>query len=873
MMLNRQVGKGASRAEPAHDTLITIAFKLLGFAAIYALAYKLPLIFFAPKGNGSPFFLASGLALAALLIGGKKYASGIFLGAFLINHWNGSSLPVQLGMALASTSGAMLGAWLLKRDEQFDPSLQTLPDFLKLAVFSGALGSALSALMGSTTLLLSGFFNTGNYLEKMIYWWTGDMLGVLIFAPLILTWHKTSWFSLDKRHLPESLLIIGLSILVGQIEFLGWFHDSIGHLAKGYWMFLVIVWVAVRLNTQGTTVVLFIATTQAAAGAYLNEGIFADDQTQAQFINITSYMLTLSVVGMALASYFSAYKRIVNTLRQSETRFRTVIEQSPIGMAFGRDGMTLDVNPVYLKMFGYEDIAEVCGQPLANQIAPQCRDEVEERIRRRMQGESTETSYETIGLRKDGSQFPIFVSAKRVILNDGPLTFGFIIDITERKAAEEKVLYMAFYDQLTNLPNRRLLLDRLQQALASSARSGHHGALLFIDLDNFKSLNDAHGHVLGDFLLKHVSERLPLCVREGDTIARMGGDEFVVILEELSNIDSEAAAETEVICEKILRSLGQPFLLETLECHSTSSIGATLFHDRRQGVEELLKQAEIAMYQAKKSGRNTTRFFDPQMQYTVNVRSNLEKELHKAQENRQFQLHYQIQVDISGRPLGAESLIRWIHLERGYISPAQFIPLAEETGLILPIGQWVLDTACAQLKKWQQNPLTNSLVLSVNVSARQFHQADFVNQVQNAVRRHDISPMLLKLEITEGMLLENIEYIISTMSALRKIGVQFSLDDFGTGYSSLQYLKRLPLDQLKIDQSFVRDIAADNSDKAIVRTIIAMAHSLNLDVIAEGVETKEQQQLLMACGCTHFQGYLFSKPVPIEQFEALLMQD
>ena len=299
-------------------------------------------------------------------------------------------------------------------------------------------------------------------------------------------------------------------------------------------------------------------------------------------------------------------------------------------------------------------------------------------------------------------------------------------------------------------------------------------------------------------------------------------------------------------------------------------VGAIIFSDHGQSGEELLKRADIAMYQAKKAGRNTLRFFDPKMQDILNARASLESELRKALENQQFHLYYQIQVDSSHRPLGAEALIRWLHPERGLVSPAQFIPLAEETGLILPIGQWVLETACTQLKAWEQEVLTRDLVLAVNVSAKQFHQADFVAQVQAVVQRLGINPMRLKLELTEGMLLENIEETIATMNALNKVGVQFSLDDFGTGYSSLQYLKRLPLDQLKIDQSFVRDIGTDSNDRAIVSAIIAMTQSMKLSVIAEGVETKEQRQFLLDEGCTHYQGYLFGKPVPIEQFEALL---
>ena len=481
--------------------------------------------------------------------------------------------------------------------------------------------------------------------------------------------------------------------------------------------------------------------------------------------------------------------------------------------------------------------------------------------------------------RKDGQVYPKWLTISAVKQDDGIVTnyVGSHFDITERKATEEKVHHLAFYDSLTNLPNRRLLMDRLQQALASSARSGLQGALLIIDLDNFKTLNDSLGHQAGDQLLQQVAQRLEPCLREGDTVARLGGDEFVVILENLSSQPFEGATQIETIGEKILTTINQTYKLGTADqpiadmfWSTTTSIGATLFSGHRLSLEELMKQADIAMYQAKKAGRNTLRFFDPQMQETINERVLLESELRKAIDNRQFQLYFQIQVDNSLNRLGAETLIRWIHPERGLVPPIEFIPLAEETGLIVSIGDWVLDTACAQLKAWEQDALTRNLVLSVNVSARQFHQADFVAQVRAAIQRHAINPARLKLELTESMLLNNIEDTIATMNTLKEAGIQFSMDDFGTGYSSLQYLKRLPLDQLKIDMSFVRDLGIVEGANSIVQTIIAMAHSLKLDVIAEGVETEQQREILTFYGCQHYQGYLFSKPVPIEQFEALL---
>jgi diguanylate cyclase (GGDEF)-like protein/PAS domain S-box-containing protein len=447
---------------------------------------------------------------------------------------------------------------------------------------------------------------------------------------------------------------------------------------------------------------------------------------------------------------------------------------------------------------------------------------------------------------------------------------GTVQDITESKLVEAEMRKLAFYDSLTHLPNRLLLMDRLQHSLASSARTAKQGALLFLDLDNFKTLNDTLGHEIGDLLLQQVAQRLVSSVRDGDTVARLGGDEFVVVLENLSEHALAAAEQAESIGEKILSKLSMPYRLAVHDYQNSASIGATLFNGQQTTMEELMKQADIAMYQAKKTGRNALRFFDPQMQASVNQHAALENELRKAVDLQQFELYYQIQVDNELKPLGAEALIRWKHPEQGLVPPLQFITLAEETGLILPMGTWVLETACAQLKAWQQDALTRDLVLSVNVSAKQLRQAEFISQVKAQVRHHGINPMRLKLELTEGMLLEDIEDTIKTMNILSEIGIQFSLDDFGTGYSSLQYLKRLPLDQLKIDQSFVRDIVTDSSDKAIVKTIIAIAHSLNLDVIAEGVETEAQHRFLFNEGCAHFQGYRFGKPLPLKQFEAML---
>ena len=446
-------------------------------------------------------------------------------------------------------------------------------------------------------------------------------------------------------------------------------------------------------------------------------------------------------------------------------------------------------------------------------------------------------------------------------------------DIRQRKASEREIQRLAFYDALTGLPNRMLLMDRMHQALATAQRRQQGGALLFIDLDNFKQLNDTLGHDQGDLLLQQVAQRLNTCVRSVDTVARLGGDEFVVMLEEISAKPHELALHARGVGEKILAMLAVPYALAGYQYRSTPSIGVAPFTGDQTSVGELLKQADLAMYQAKTAGRNTLRFFDPDMQAVVTARAALETDLRAALSQDEFLLHFQPQMHESGRCVGVEALVRWAHPQRGMVSPAQFIPLAEETGLILPLGRWVLHTACEQLASWRNDPQLAHLTMAVNVSSRQFRHASFVDDVARVLAITGAPSGQLKLELTESVLVEDMEATIATiatMAALRAYGVGFSLDDFGTGYSSLSYLKRMPLDQLKIDQSFVRDLLTDPNDAAIVDTIIGLSRSLGLEVIAEGVETAEQRALLARAGCQHYQGYLFSRPLSVDLLDAFL---
>jgi diguanylate cyclase (GGDEF)-like protein len=458
------------------------------------------------------------------------------------------------------------------------------------------------------------------------------------------------------------------------------------------------------------------------------------------------------------------------------------------------------------------------------------------------------------------------------ITRDGGLVITYH-DVTDLRRASAEIEMLAFYDPLTGLPNRRLLLDRLTQATVAAARSGQFGAVLFLDLDQFKLLNDTLGHEVGDLLLQQVALRLKASVREVDTVARLGGDEFVVMLKDLSDNSQQAANLAQQIGEKIVVNLNKPYMLGTHAHTSASSIGATLFGGNTHNAAELLKQADIAMYQVKAKHGNALCFFDQTMQAAITARAQLDADLSVALTLEQFELHFQPQFTLVGRMVGAEVLLRWRHPDRGFVSPAVFIAAAEERELILSIGQWVLHTACRQLSVWKGNPLYSHLQLAVNVSARQFRHPDFVSQVMEAIEQAQIDPQLLKLELTESLVLDNVDDCIAKMDQLKAHGVQFSVDDFGTGYSSLAYLTRLPLSQLKIDQSFVRNLGVRHADSVIVQTIVGMARNLGLEVIAEGVETVEQKELLAAHGCERYQGYLFARPAPVAALEAMLVPE
>jgi len=467
----------------------------------------------------------------------------------------------------------------------------------------------------------------------------------------------------------------------------------------------------------------------------------------------------------------------------------------------------------------------------------------------------------------------IYYSVKLPLRDDTGAVYalcGISTDITDYRQIQDQLHQLAYYDPLTSLPNRRLLLERLRESLAERTHVRNDGALMLIDLNNFKQLNDTLGHAVGDQLLEQVGERLKHHLHSTDTLARLSGDEFVLLLPHLHPDAQEAALQAHRMTLRVLESLAQPFALQSTEYLASACIGVALFSDSKMDADTLLRNADLALTEAKLSGRNTHRFFNPSMQVEVNRRSQLETALRLAIANDELQLYIQPQWHQDGSVLGAEALVRWQHQESGWISPGDFIPIPETSGLIVPLGEWVLEQACATLARWQTIPALASLVLAINISPRQSRHNDFVNQVENCIIRHRIDPSRLELEITESLLIDDVEQTITRMNQLRQHGIRFSLDDFGTGYASLGYLKRLPLFQLKIDQSFVRDLLTDSNDEAIVRTIIALGHGMDLAVIAEGVETAEQADHLRKLGCDSFQGYFFGRPAAIPEWEGKL---
>ena len=976
----------AGRLLSDHDllikqTLVAIAYVITGY-----LGLMLPFA----GSHITLVWLPTGIAVAALIRWGWGMSPAIYIAALLVNLIIGSSFGLAASIAIGNTAGPMLVAWWLLR-AGFHPEFDRRRD-VGLLVFTACVGMTLSATGGVINLQLAGLLEQEAMAKAWMSWWMGDAVGVLLAAPLLLT------FSRDNTgRLVRDLKVLSLWLAIAlPLAWLAFSHDvgtTEQSLALTFLSLPMFVWAALSFGITGASLAALLFSFIAAVSTATGNASSSPLDMHSSLLLLWSYMAAAVLTGLLVTALLAERLHAEMKLRISEEKLRGLYELSPLGIAIvDMQGRFIEFNEAFSKVCGYpteelqaldfwkitperyipEDSHQLAiledsgfygpyekeyirkdgshvpvrlngmlikesGQAkyiwsIVEDISDRKRldadlsiaatafdaqvgiivtdaDGIIIKVNRSFEENSGFSAEEILGhsprmfrsgrhgadfytemwdrirrdgvwlgeiwdKRKNGEIYPKWMTITAVKDSYG-VTTNYVatqFDISDKKAQENEIKLLAFYDPLTGLPNRRHLFERLQQALPNCSRHHRRGALLFIDLDNFKTLNETLGHDRGDILLQQAARRLITCVREGDTVARLGGDEFVVMLEDLSENHEEAGRQAEAVGQKIVSILQNVYLLDGHDHHSSASVGITLFGEQSANMEELLKQADLAMYKAKSSGRNALRFFDPEMQAQVSKRVGLEKDLRNAINDGQFVLHYQAQVDGDLIVRGAEVLVRWQHPERGLVYPDHFIHFAEETGLILPLGRFVLETACAQLSKWAHHPDTSALTLAVNVSANQLREKDFVEQVLAILEYHGTGPTKLKLELTESLLMSDAEDTIAKMAVLKAKGIGFALDDFGTGFSSLSYLKRLPLEKLKIDRSFVMDVLTDPNDAAIAKTIIVLAQSMGLGVIAEGVETEGQRAFLAANGCHRYQGYLFGKPVPLENFERDLRQ-
>ncbi|HEY8354545.1 MAG TPA: EAL domain-containing protein [Methylophilaceae bacterium] len=851
----------------------TLLRRLLIVYFVYLAAAKLGLLVPYVGSQIALIWLSSGIAIAAILRWGPLCTIPVYLASFTANLDIDVTWTMAAQMSIGNPIGP-LAVTLLLRHFRFNLALDSMRDILLLpvAVLAGMLITATSGVL----VLRSAGVIDGDWLQAWLVWWLGDSVGALLILPLLLSLDRdgvrTLW-----QHRVKILLCFSVFALADWyvFDFLKTQGDQF--IWMSFVLLPLVIWAAMRYGISGASAIILGISLVGVWSTFNQRGLFYHNDMNQSIFSLWMFMAVMVIIALMVTMLQAGRQRSERALRDSESKLRAMINGALDAIiTIDEQGKIVEFNPAAEQIFGYRR-DEVLGQALVDVIIPpdmrRAHQEAYARFIRTGDQKILGRRLELAAMRADGSEFPIELTVTSLREQGLPYVTGFIRDITERRQAEKDIRNLAFFDPLTELPNRRLLMDRLQQALASSSRTRKYGAVVFIDLDNFKIINDSRGHDYGDLLLVEVARRLRHCVRAEDTVSRLSGDEFVIILEDLTTDMAQAATEARVVGEKILQVVHQSYRLKEVEYHNSGSIGICLFRGSETSVEELLKRADTAMYQAKAAGRNLLKFHDPQMQEALELRMELESQLRTALLNQQFLLLYQPQVDTGRRIFCAEVLLRWNHPQRGWLSPTEFIATAEESGLIVAIGHWVLFHACLQLKAWESARHGMEIQLAVNVSARQFRQPNFVDEVRQVLLQTGANPELLKLELTESVVLDNMAEAVQKMRELRSMGVRFAMDDFGTGYSSLAYLKRLPLTQVKIDQSFVRDIAVDSNDAAIVQAIIAMSDTLGLEVIAEGVETEAQFALLKQYGCEQFQGFLFGRPMVLAELESMLVQN
>jgi diguanylate cyclase (GGDEF)-like protein/PAS domain S-box-containing protein len=841
--------------------------RMAGLAFFYAVLAKLVLTVSSVNGNVTIFWVPGGLALAALLVWGWKYWPAVFLGAFAVGLMVNDPPAVSLFLAVGNTLETLFAFWLFHKFLGDKLNLRQPRDFFYLALVAAA-SAVMSAVIGPLTLFMSGDLSWQSISGNILHWWQADTLGIVLGTPLFLIWRNfpKDWFS--GQRLVETLALMTLTLVTGHAVFLDWIPIS-GQMALGYWIFPFVVWGAVRRGQHGATLIVCITAVQALFGATQGKGVFGADIAQTGLQSFWFYMLVLTFVGIALAIFVESLARVKDALKDAETKLKTILNTIPdLVWLKDADGVYIACNPRFESFVGKKE-HEIIGMTDYDFFDKDLADFFRKHDLYAIQNGNVNVNEEAVVFASDGHQETLETTKTPVYDHQGHLigVLGIGHDITKRKRAESEIKNYANYDQLTQLPNRRLFSDRLEQEVKRAQRERYLIALLFIDLNRFKEVNDTLGHEVGDQLLVEAALRIKLCVRDYDTVARLGGDEFTVILSELINISDIGR-----IAQDIIDRLTQPFILNDREVYISASIGIAIYPDDALSVADLIKHADQTMYAAKNDGRGCFRFFVNTMQVAAERRMRLGNDLRNALEEGQLKVHYQPIVALAtGNIHKAEALLRWQHPKLGYIDPAEFIPIAEDNGSIREIGDWVFMQSLMQVK---QLISVHGLdfQISVNKSPVQFMRDDRSHDHWiEELKAIELPGSCIVVEITERLLINNHAKINKKLRAFHETGMQVSIDDFGTGYSSLAYLIRFDIDYLKIDYSFISNLAPDAPEFALCEAIVVMAHKLGVKVIAEGVETEQQLDLLKKIGCDYGQGYLFSRPLPPDKFEELLL--
>lgn len=860
----------------------------LMLAVVYIFVAKLGLNLAFEQINTSPVWPSTGIAISALLFFGTRCWPGIFLGALVTNMWTSTPIAASLMIASGNTLEAVFACLLIVAFTNRYPfdTISNIVKFVTIVIFA----TMISATIGVLSLLVNDIIQFNVFSLLWLTWWLGDLVGALVVTPFLLAWLKINKKELRSYLSLDALLVVIFTFVIAAIVFSGWFPLGEENYPLAFIYLPVALWSAYRFQLSGATLVILAITAFAIYGTLNGYGPFVRESINESLLLLQSFIAIVMITTLIMTASMNENRKANKELAKSQDELKQIVRQQTGDLQSAADEIELAASVFNESVESivitdkYANILRV--NPAFTQITGYCADEVMgKNINLLRSGRQNKEFYhefwstlltkkswqgEIWDKRKNGEIFPAWqtITAVRDKAGDIFQYISIFSDISEKKLSEERIYHLAHFDSLTELRNREAFRDQLEKAIAHASRQDVQLALLYIDLDNFKLINDASGHPVGDLLLKHFAKRISNSVREEDTVARFGGDEFVILI---ANIQD---AQTAVfVAEKILEEMAKPILLDHYEVVVTGSIGISSYPTDGLDADMLLKNADVAMYKAKGKGRNNYQFFTAAMNEQAEERLTLENDMRKALLKSEFVLHYQPQLDLnSGEIIGCEALVRWQHPTRGLIFPGQFIFVAEQSGLIRELGAWVMRSACEQQRRWYQETL-KEITIAVNVSARQFLSQQLIVDIQQIINDTGIEPGCLELELTESIIMEYVEENIRVLESLHGMGVKLAVDDFGTGYSSMAYLKRFPIDKLKIDRGFVQDIAVDDDDAAIVRAITVLAQSLHLKVIAEGVETSEQLQFLKGIGCDEMQGFYFSRAIPADDMTKLILQN